>query len=315
MRVFDVFTSVPTPERVALEIRSWGGEAGYVSMFGARWSKLLGLQPETIAWVAGLERDDFLDQASSRLSDELPPVSDFIDQLTNAGITKAIVHRTLPIDIPTTDESTARLVAEFPKTLVGFARIDLNDGPARAAELLEQSVTTLGLRGATYTPFWHATACDDDALAPVLLTAQRLGVPIWIHTSMHWRRAVPLEIEHPRHIDVIAGRYPDLRIICGHGGWPWIQDIVAVAWRHPNVYIDISAFRPRHIFQAGTGWEALVRYGEKVISDSIVYGSTWSLLGLTPQEAISEASSVPWPDDVKQRWLYDNMATLLNMED
>jgi len=310
-RVFDMFTSLPTPERVALEIRSWGREAGYRKMFGERWSGLLGLQPGTVDWVADLPQKDFLAVASERLRTELPPAEHFVERLRDAGVRRAVIHGPLPVDVPAPDELTSALVERFPAFLVGFARVDLRDGGAAAAAALEDSVVRLGLRGATYTPFWHATPASDSALAPVLETAQRLGVPIWIHTSMHWRREVPLDVEHPRHIDEIAGKYPDLTIICGHGGWPWMPDMVAVAWRHPNVYIDVSAFRPRNIFKAGSGWEALVQYGEKVISEKILIGTTWALLGTEPATIVDEAAAAPWPEAVRDRWMYSNAERLL----
>ena len=131
---------------------------------------------------------------------------------------------------------------------------------------------------------------------------------------MHWRRSVPLELEHPRHIDVIAGRHPDLRIVCGHGGWPWMTEMVAVAWRHPTVVIDVSAFRPRNVFQPGSGWEPLVHYGPRGLSDSIVYGTTWALLGLTPSAAVDEAAAVAWPDDVRRSGCTSTAARFLGLE-
>lgn len=314
-RVIDMFGSLPTPERVALEIRSWGNEPGYLSMFGERWSGLLGIDRETLASVAGLPAEDFLREATARLSDVLPPASHFVEEMKRAGMRAAVIHRPLPVDVPVADESTAQLVEEFPDFVIGFARVDLAEGAARAAVELRRSAEVLGLRGATLTPFWHGVSCSDPSVEPVLATAEELGIPLWIHTSMHWRRSVPLEVEHPRHIDEVAGRHPDLRIVCGHGGWPWVQEMVAVAWRHPHVYIDVSAFRPRNVFQEGSGWEALIRFGAKVIPESVVFGSTWSLLGRTPEQAVTEAAGVPWPDRVKEQWLYANAAKLLDVED
>jgi len=131
-----------------------------------------------------------------------------------------------------------------------------------------------------------------------------------VHTSMNWQRDRPLDLELPEHVDRVAGRFPEVPIICGHGGWPWVNQMVAVAWRHPKVYIDISAFRPRHVFAPGSGWESLVYYGARTISQHLLFGSTWGLLGLSPTEAVEEAWSVPWPDAVKERWLYENGASL-----
>ena len=61
--------------------------------------------------------------------------------------------------------------------------------------------------------------------------------------------------------------------------------MVAVAWRHPNVFIDTSAFRPKNIFLPGNGWEPLVHYADRTIADRVLWGSTWTLLGMRPAQA------------------------------
>jgi predicted TIM-barrel fold metal-dependent hydrolase len=40
--------------------------------------------------------------------------------------------------------------------------------------------------------------------------------------------------------------FPSLSIICGHIGFPWTQEMIGVAWKHPNVYIDTSARLPKY---------------------------------------------------------------------
>ena len=36
--------------------------------------------------------------------------------------------------------------------------------------------------------------------------------------------------------------FPELVIVCGHVGYPWTEEMVAVARKHENVYIDTSAY-------------------------------------------------------------------------
>ncbi len=48
------------------------------------------------------------------------------------------------------------------------------------------------------------------------------------------------------YIDQVALDFPELRIICGHIGWPWTEEMIAVAWKHANVFIDTSAHVPKH---------------------------------------------------------------------
>jgi hypothetical protein len=309
--VIDMFTSLPTPERLALEIRSWGRDSGYREMFGRLWERRLGLPAAVVAQVAELPRDDYLRRATELLEGRVAPVADTVAELRAAGIERAVVHAPLPVDVPYPVAATAALVAEAPDLLCGFARVDGSDLDRAAVEVRE-GVAELGLGGITLTPFWHGLSCDDPRLEPILDIAAEYGVPLWVHTSMNWVTHRELELEHPRHVDRLAGRRPDLRIICGHAGWPWVQEMVAVAWRHGNVFVDYSAFRPKHLFVAGAGWEALAYHGSRGLRGKIVYGSTWTLLGHPPAELIAEARSVPWPAEAIDAWLHDNAARALD---
>jgi len=308
----DFFTSVPTPERVALEVRSWGATSGYRAMFGKRWSALLGLPAEALDAVASLPAAGYLRAAADILSPHLPDAAQAARRLREAGITRAVVHAPLPTDVPYPIDDTASLVAADPELYVGFVRIDPTD-PRRAAAEIRRGVGDLGLRGVTLTPFWHGVRVSDPDLEPIFQAAAEVQAVVWIHTSLNWNTARPLELEHPRHIDELAGRYPQLKIVCGHGGFPWVQDLIMVAWRHQGVYIDFSAFRPQHVFVAGSGWDALAYYGSRTVQHKIVLGTTWTLLGVPPETILQEAADTPWPDDVKRRWLCDNAWALLEL--
>ena len=52
---------------------------------------------------------------------------------------------------------------------------------------------------------------------------------------------------HPRYIDEIAVDFPELKIIVSHGGNGFGPPVLAVAQRHPNVYLEFSALRPKYI--------------------------------------------------------------------
>ena len=40
--------------------------------------------------------------------------------------------------------------------------------------------------------------------------------------------------------------FPELRLIGGHTGWPWTEELIAMAWKHPNVYIAVSGHSPKY---------------------------------------------------------------------
>ena len=54
-----------------------------------------------------------------------------------------------------------------------------------------------------------------------------------------------------------------------HAGYPWVLEACLVAWKHPNVYLELGAHRPKYFAAAGAGWEALMRFGQTTIGDKV----------------------------------------------
>ncbi|MCK4780836.1 MAG: amidohydrolase family protein, partial [Candidatus Lokiarchaeota archaeon] len=123
-----------------------------------------------------------------------------------------------------------------------------------------------------------------------------------------------MEVERPIYLDVVAQDFPELKIIAGHGGWPWVNEMVAVAWRNPNVYIDIASYLPKYIGMQGTGWETLMHFGNSVLQDKILFGSTWLFMGMSIKQLADEVMKLPLKEKVKEKWLYGNAARLLGIK-
>ena len=102
----------------------------------------------------------------------------------------------------------------------------------------------LGCVGVSMGPWTHRLATDDNLYYPIYAKCSELGVPVVLHCSVSFDRGAQLDLEHPRRIDAIATAFPDLKIVASHGGWPWVLELIAVAWRHPTVFIELSAKLP-----------------------------------------------------------------------
>ena len=96
-----------------------------------------------------------------------------------------------------------------------------------------------------------------------------------IYSTMNYANDRPYDLGHPRHLDQIAMDFPELRIVAGLSGWPWVPDLVGLMRRHPNLYCDTAAHHP-HYF----GVPALAGLGESDESAS----------------AMTEAMQL-WPDN------------------
>lgn len=74
--------------------------------------------------------------------------------------------------------------------------------------------------------------------------AEELAVTIQVgHTAPLFRSRVGW----PMFVDDVALAFPSLRIVLGHLGWPWIEEVIALAGKHTNIFIDTSAHSPSRL--------------------------------------------------------------------
>jgi len=88
---------------------------------------------------------------------------------------------------------------------------------------------------------------------------------------------------------------------------------VLLAWKYPNVHLELAAHRPKYLAEPGTGWEPLLRYGQNTIRGKVLFGTGWFLLGRAPAQIVDEFRALPVAPEVMEQWLYGNAASLLGV--
>lgn len=317
-RIIDSLCYVPTKEVLVDLIVSLPPQmARYLKdVFGPRIAPLLGLQADELyrmkTTMGEKELQEALSPQMAKLSTSL---EDFVKQLDEMGVEKAVIFN-LDEETPSglkglSNDYYADIVKKYPEKFTGFAGIDPLKGPDAVSEIRRSY--ELGLRGIAMRPFMFGIAPNDAKMYPLYTTCVELEIPIWFHLSINYS-TLTMEVERPVYIDVVAQDFPDLKIIAGHGGWPWVNEMVAVAWRNPNVYIDIASYLPKYIGMPGTGWEPLLHFGNSVLQDKILFGSTQLLMGLSIKDLADGIMELPLKEEVKRKWLYYNAARLLGLE-
>ncbi len=177
---------------------------------------------------------------------------------------------------------------------------------------LERWVCDRGFRGLSLRPFMIGCPADDRRSYPFYAKCVELGVPVSIHTSANWTTVRDSDLGHPRHLDGVAADFPELKIIMSHAGYPWVLEAVLLAWKHPNVYLELAAHRPRYFAEPGTGWEPLTRFGQTTIADKVLFGTGWFLIGRPPADLVAELRALPVRPGVMEQWLHGNAAAVLD---
>lgn len=211
-----------------------------------------------------------------------------------------------------TNESVDAIRKRHPDRFIPFCGADIFRGNDAVREV-EHWIRDEGFRGLSLRPFMIGRPANDRAYWPFYEKCVELGVPCSMHASANWTRNRPSDLGHPRHFDEVACAFPELKLILSHAGYPWVLEACLVCWKHPNVYLEIGAHRPKYFTAPGAGWDALLRYGQSTIQDKVLYGTGAFLIGRTPQDLLAEFNELPLSEDVKRKWLYENAVGLMGV--
>lgn len=192
------------------------------------------------------------------------------------------------------DAYVANYVANHPDVLIGFLSVD----PTQAGweEELREGHENLGLKGIKLLPMYAGIRPDDALLDPLWEYARVHALPVLLHTGTTFVAQAPLECTLPRHLDAVAIRHPEVKIIMAHLGHPYEGECVAVIRKHPNVYADISAlyYRPFQLYQS------LMLVQEYGVWHKLLFGTDFpfttvdgTLQGLRGLNAMLEGTALP----------------------
>ncbi len=148
------------------------------------------------------------------------------------------------------DRYVANYVAAHPETLIGFLSVDpTQDGWEREMKFGHQE---LGMRGIKLLPMYAGFRPDEAKLDVLWEYATKHKLPVLLHTGTTFIDRAPLECTLPRHLDVVATRFPEVKIIMAHLGHPYEGECIVTIRKHPNVYADISAlhYRPFQLYHS-----------------------------------------------------------------
>jgi predicted TIM-barrel fold metal-dependent hydrolase len=220
-----------------------------------------------------------------------------------ADMDKDGVEYGLLVNLPNSE--IGRIHREYPNRFKMFATLDPFDG-MRAVREFERLVRDDGANGLRLSALYNCVPANDRRYYPLYAKCVELGVPVRIYTSMSYANDRPYDLGHPRYLDDVAIDFPELKIIAGLAGWPWITDMVGLLRRHPNLYCDTSAHRPRYFGQAGSGWDMFLQFGNSLLQDKVMIGLSRYLFGCSYDELIEEYQQLPIKEKVMEKWLYGN---------
>ncbi|NEE01404.1 amidohydrolase family protein [Phytoactinopolyspora halotolerans] len=167
------------------------------------------------------------------------------------------------------DAAVAGYVRAHEDRLIGYLALDPTQPGWR--DDLEHGHQDLGLRGIKLMPMYAGFDPADRAYDDLYTYAERHRLPLLVHTGTTFVAAAPLRYAMPVHLDDVAIRFPELRMVLAHLGHPFEGECLAVIRKHPHVYADVSALHYRP-FQL---WHSLRLAQDYGVTHKLLFGSDY----------------------------------------
>jgi predicted TIM-barrel fold metal-dependent hydrolase len=230
----------------------------------------------------------------------------YVGMMDRAGVERSLLIATRAGDLRVRHSyeipyaRVAEYCATHPGRFHGLAGIDPTRGMQGLRDL-EHAVTELGFVGAHLYPHWFGLAPDHARYYPYYAKCCELGVPIMMQVGhcLDYRRDRILEsVGRPITLERVAIDFPELKLVGIHMGWPWTEEMIAMAFKHANVYVSGDAYAPKH-------WPAeFVRYVDSWGAEKCLFGTDWPVIG--PERAIEEIDGLGLRPASRRKLLRDN---------
>jgi predicted TIM-barrel fold metal-dependent hydrolase len=229
----------------------------------------------------------------------------FVAEMDSAGIAAAVmVARSVP-GVRVSNDDLAEVAKAAPDRLLAVASVDpielgVNDAVAEATRAVKQ----LGHKGINIDAGFYAEPlkANDERLMPLYEACQTLGVPAFV---MSGPTTPNLEFNDPFAIDTVAKTFPKLKIVCCHGFYPRIADIITVAFRNENVFVspDMYTFAPdgKLYVEAANGF----------MKDQFLFGSSYPFRPM--KQGVEDFQSLGLTDEAYAAATYQNAQRLLGI--
>ncbi len=181
--------------------------------------------------------------------------------------TLVFAYRSQALNACVPNDLVARYVAGHPERMIGVAAVDPTEDGAldEATELLDRRE----FRGLAISPVGQLFHPADSRAIRLYELAARRGAPVFFEQGTHFPTQGRMEYGRPLLIDEIASEYPELTLVLGSLGHPWVEEGIALVGKHPRVFADIAGLI-RRPWQA---YNALVLAHQFNVTDKVLFGS------------------------------------------
>ena len=227
----------------------------------------------------------------------------FIKQMDAVGVELTLIpslkfggqdHSGNELHIP--ESAVADVCREHPDRFRGLFGIDPHEGMEGVREL-EAAVKEKRFVGAHIVPYGFHLPPNHRRYYPFYTKCVELDVPVMIQVG-HTAVRMPNDPGRPGYLDDVVLEFPELDVVAANAGWPWTEELIALAWTHGNVYIGTTGHAPQY-------WdEELIRFTRTRGRDKVLWGTNYPVVD--PEESLEQIDSLNLTSDTEHALLNEN---------
>ncbi len=234
------------------------------------------------------------------------PLAATLATLDQAGVDKALTAAWWgPSGAWISNDEVAEAVSNSGGRLLGVASVDLRR-PMDAVRELRRAVRELDFRALRVVPWLWELPPDDRRYYPLYAECVELEVPFCLQVG-HTGPLMTSETGRPiPYLENVALEFPELKIVAGHIGAPWTAEIISLATKFENLYIDTSAYKCSRYpadfveFLQGRG------------ARKVLFGSNYPML--TPATCLEGLEALGLDERAKSAFLCGNAASVFRLD-
>ncbi len=238
------------------------------------WAQILTHQMANEPWLATLHR--WTQQSASHFT---TGVEGTVEAMDAAEVEIALLSAWYGPQGPLiTNEEVARQVDARPERFRGLASADIRK-PGEAAKEVRRLIEGHGFVGVRIVPWLWDLPPNDRRYYPIYAVCAELGVPLCTqigHTGPLQRSETGRPIPY---LEDVLLEFPGLKVIGGHVGFPWIDELVSLAVKFPDFYVDSSAYIARRYPPA------FVEFMKGAGRGRVMFGTNWPML--SPEQCLA----------------------------
>lgn len=248
----------------------------------------------------GVDIDEFYSRART--------MPEIIEDLKNHHVLKAVI---VGRDAETTygfkpnNQEIGEFVQACPEIFQGYYGVDPHKGIGAIREL-DAALKSGLFHGAAMDPMYAQLKASDAKCYPVYAKCCEMEVPIVITAGpARYTADTVMNHTHPKEIDIVAKDFPELKIIVSHGAWPFVGEMVGVAFRNRNVYLEISEY------EQFPGSGDYIDAAKGILKDRMLFASACPFVPYL--EAAQQYQTFGFDRETLEKVMYKNAANLMGI--